>query len=115
MEQTAEQYEQIKARVIEEMKAERREKARQRQLINKASWEMFDKTEQEYLPKLVVKFSRRTGKYDCVYECKAKINELISSAIGIMGERNRKTVYLNGRAEEANTILRQLLDDILKD
>lgn len=110
---TNEEYEKVKAQVLEEQRAERRAKAQERQRINRAAWEMFDETQKEYLPKLVVKHSRRTGRYDCVYECKTKIEEAIKSTLGIIGERDRKTAYLNGRAEEANSVLRELLDQLL--
>ena len=111
---TQAEYKQIKAQVLEEQKAERKARAKERERINHEAWHMFDETKQEYLPKLIVRMSRRTGDYDCAIECKNKIEHAISSALTIIGERNIKTAYLNGRAEEANQVLRNLLDEILK-
>lgn len=110
---TQQEYEQVKARILEEQKAERRAKAQERKRVNDAAWAIFDETEQEYLPKLVVKYSRKTGNYDCAEECKWKIHQVSRSALSIIGERNRKTAYLNGRVEEANLVLRRLLDELL--
>lgn len=111
---TQAEYEQIKAQVLEEQKAARRARAEERERINAAAGQMFDDTEREYLPKLVVKMSRRTGNCDCAIACKRQIDEAIRSVLTIIGERSCKTAYLNGRAEEANMVLRQLLDEILK-
>lgn len=110
---TNETYEQIKAQVLEEQRAERRAKAQERQRINEAVWHMFDETKREYLPKLVVKQGKRTGGYDCACVCERKIEEAIFSTMRIIGERNCKTAYLNGRTEEANATLRKLLDELL--
>lgn len=110
---TDEQYEAIKAQILEEQRAERRERAKERQRINNEAWAMFDETKAEYLPKLVVKHGKRTGAYDCACECERKIEAAIFSTLRIIGERNRKTAYMNGRKEEANTVLRRLLDELL--
>lgn len=107
------EYEAIKAQVLEEQRAERRERAKERERISNEAYHMFDQTTSKYLPKLIMKYGKRTGNYDCAGECKSKIDEAIRAALGIIGERNRKTAYLNGRVEEANEVLENLLEQII--
>lgn len=108
-----EQYEAIKAQILEEQKAERRARAEERQRIKDAAWHMFDEAKREYLPRIVVKLGRRTGIYDCACDAERKIDEAIFSTMRIIGERNRVTAYLNGKAEQANAVLKQMLDELL--
>ena len=109
------EYEAIKAQVLEEQRAERRARAKERERINGEAWHMFDPTISEYLPKMVVQYAKRTGNYDCTHICKTRIDDAIRAALGIIGERNRKTAYLNGKAEEANAALKKLIANIIED
>lgn len=113
--QNKELYDQIRAQVIEELKEERREKAKQRKQLHEAAWEIFAETRKEYLPKLVAAYGHKTGRYGEAITCRTKIYDTELSALAIAGEKNHTTAYLNGKQEEANKALRQLLDNILKD
>ena len=106
-------YESIKAMVIAEQRAERKARAEERARIEHEAWHMFDTTEKKYLPLLIAKYGKRTGNYDCVDVFEQKIYDAIRATLGILKERNRKTAYLNGKTEEANEILAQLLEQML--
>lgn len=110
---TAAEYEAIKAQVLEEQRAERRARAKERERISHEVWHMFDPTISEYLPKMVVQYAKKTGNYDCAHICKERIEDAIRAALGIIGERNRKTAYLNGRVDEANETLKKMLEQIV--
>lgn len=109
------EYEAIKAQVLEEQRAERRARAKERERINGEAWHMFDPTISEYLPKMVARYAKKTGNFDCAYQCMRKIDEAILSVLGILRERNRITAYQNGKAEEANAELKKLLANIIED
>lgn len=109
------EYEAIKAQVLEDQKAERRVRAKERARIMKEASCMFDQTIDEYLPKMVARYAKKTGNFDCAYQCMRKIDEAILSVLGILRERNRITAYQNGKAEEANAELKKLLANIIED
>ncbi len=110
---TQAEYEAIKAQVLEEQRAERRERAKERERINHEAWHMFDSTKNKYLPQMVARRAKKTGNYNCVQIFESKIEDAIRATLYLIGERNRKTAYLHGRTEEANAELEKLLEQIL--
>lgn len=75
---------------------------------------MFDEAKREYLPKLVSKYSRKFGAYGVAGKCNAIMRDTEQAVLTIIGERNFKTAYLNGKSKEANDVFRALLDDYLE-
>ncbi len=79
---------------------------------------MFDETARTYLPKLMTEFYEDLRKkYPTDNEtgiasrCKGIVESSVSVVIELLCERNEMTLYKNGRAEEANKLLAQLLEE----
>lgn len=95
-----EEYAALREQIIAELKEEKRARDQARIKLNEAVATMFDETARTYLPKLMTEF------YEDLRKKYPTDNET-----GILCERNEMTLYKNGRAEEANKLLAQLLEE----
>lgn len=106
-------YEQIKARVLEELKEERRARAKALKGERDGIYHMFDPFRQEYYLRLVRKYGlvRRfqTNLASAEYTIEKWYEEVENLALKKMRE-TRKSAYRNGRAEEANKIAIEIME-----
>lgn len=116
-----EEYETLRAKIIEELKEEKRAKDRARVELNEAAYGMFDETTREYMPKLMNEFYDELRKgyptgSDSFIACRCKdmVDAAKRTVIELLCEKNAVTVYKNGRVEEANKLLADLLEDKIR-
>jgi hypothetical protein len=113
-----EEYAALREQIIAELKEEKRARDQARIKLNEAVATMFDETARTYLPKLMTEFYEDLRKkYPTDNEtgiasrCKGIVESSVSVVIELLCERNEMTLYKNGRAEEANKLLAQLLEE----
>lgn len=114
-----EEYAALREQIIAELKEEKRARDQARIKLNEAVATMFDETARTYLPKLMSEFydDLRKKYYPTDNEtgiasrCKGMVESSVSAVIELLCERNEMTLYKNGRAEEANKLLAQLLEE----
>jgi hypothetical protein len=111
-----EEYAALREQIIAELKEEKRARDQARIKLNEAVATMFDETARTYLPKLMSEFyDDLRKKYPTDNEtgiasrCKGMVESSVSAVIELLCERNE--MYKNGRAEEANKLLAQLLEE----
>ncbi len=124
---TPELYEQVKAMVLEEIKATNKAKAQERAAVraerrkafeqDRAKAEaMFEPTRLKYTPLLAQRYrntfiSGGRSLYDII---SSKLAEAQDIAIRTLGYWNVIDVYRDNKAEEANHIAGEILDAMLK-
>lgn len=111
-----EMYEQVRAQVITEMRTERLERQREYERTRKASMCMFDELKVKYMPRLIAKamsfYPNRTDHYGIAY---GKFEHVTRMAISSIGERNAKTAYRNGKAEDAVRAAEEIFKQVLEE
>lgn len=105
-------YEYVRAQVLAEQKARRKESERQRQ----QAYAMFDELKEKFFPRLICKYTQKFGNrvYDAEACARRQIENAEQGALYTLGERNCITAYKHGKAEEANEIASQILEEVLK-
>lgn len=110
MEVSQEMYEKVKAQVLEELE----EKKRERRRIDLAAQAVFAKAQRKYLDKLADKFGR--GEWGGItYEIHSKFKAATKLALELIGQKNARSAYLNGYAEDANKKAEQILEAMLQE
>ena len=119
MQVSQEVYEQVKAQVLEELKEERRSRAKALEEERDAIYHMFDPFRQEYYLRLVQRYERIKRYQPNMRSAERTIElwyeEVENMTLRRMRERNATTVYRHGRAEEANRIAKEIMETILLD
>lgn len=120
---TPELYEQVKAMVIAEQQAKAKARAEARAERNRAIEEeqakaqaMFDETRQKYTPLLAQRYKNTfmngcRSLYDVI---NIKFAEARDAALRTLGYWNALDAYRDNKAEEANELVGEILDAILK-
>lgn len=106
-------YEQVKAEVLAEMEAKKLEKRR----IDLAAQAVFAEARRKYFQKICDKWGKNIyGQYGvATMEACNKFESATKLALDLIGQKNARSAYLNGYAEDANKIAEQILEAILKD
>lgn len=109
-------YEQVRAQVLADLKTERREQSQENIRTNKAARAMFDELKAKYMPKLIANtmkmFPHRTDHY---WISQDKFEHVTQMALSVVGERNTKTAYRNGKAEEAVKAAEEIFADMFRE
>ena len=120
---TPELYEQVKAMVIAEQRAKAKARAEARAERNRAFNEenakaqaMFEETRQKYTPLLAQRYKNTfmngcRSLYDVI---NIKFAEARDVALRTLGYWNALDAYRDNKAEEANKLVGEILDAILK-
>lgn len=106
-------YERVRAQVIAELKEEQRARQRECERTRTAARHMFDELKAKYMPKLITNvmkfYPNRIDHYRIAYE---KFEHITRTAISLLGERDAKSAYRNGKAEEAVKIAEKMLSEL---
>lgn len=109
-------YEQVRAQVLEDLKAERLVRSQENIRVNKAARAMFDGLKAKYMPKLIANAMKmlpnRTNHY---WIAEDKFDHVTQMALSVIGERNAKTAYRNGRADEAIKAAETIFTDMFRE
>lgn len=115
-------YAQIKAQVLEEWAEERKREAKRREEARIAERiatdNVFSSTRKKYYLPLAKKCEalRRTGHHiDCVQMIDKWLKEAENMALQALGEWDKASVYKNGKVDEANKIMSEVLETIIQD
>lgn len=101
-------YEQVKAQVLAELETKKLEKRR----IDLAAQAVFAQAKRKYLDKLADKCGRGSGG-NPTWIAWDKFIAATKLALELIGQKNARSAYLNGYAEEANKKAEQILEAIL--
>ncbi|MDE6397787.1 MAG: hypothetical protein K2L51_00535 [Clostridiales bacterium] len=112
-------YEQVKAQVLEELKEERRARAKALKEEQEAIFHMFDPFRQKYYLRLVRKYELikryQTNLHSPERTIEIWCEEVEEMTLRRMHERNAKLAFRHGRADEANKIAMEIMETILQD
>jgi len=111
-------YEQVKAQVLEELKEERRARAKKREEEYDAIRHMFDPFRKQFYLRLIKRYERmrrfQTNLRPAEYLIDKWYEEAENLALRQMHETT-KSAYKRGRAKEANDIACEIMEAILRD
>lgn len=111
-------YEQVRAQVLEDLKAERRERAKKLEEERENIYNMFEPFRKKFYIRLVEKYESirrfQTNLSSPERMIERWYEEVEDMALSKM-RMNRKAVYRSGRVDEANAIAIEIMQTILRD
>lgn len=101
-------YEQVRIQVLRELEVQKQKNRR----INLAADAVFAQARRKYLDKVADKYGRG-GHGNPTWESVDKFLSATKLALELIGQKNARTAYLNGYAEEANKKAEQILEAMI--
>lgn len=116
---TPEIYEQVKAMVLQEIKATNKARAEERQRARKEEAEnirkAFEPIRLKYTPLLSERFGNSYSPGKTLFDLiDSKLDQALRIAVRTLGFYSLTDVYRNNKADEANKLASQILDTMIK-
>lgn len=110
-------YEQVRAQVVADLKAERLAQSRENTRVNKAARQMFDELKAKYMPKLITNVMKMypNRQNDHYWIASDKFDHITQMALSVIGERDAKHAYRNGKTNEAVQTAEKMLQELCED
>ncbi len=109
-------YEQVRAQVLEELKAERLARSQENERIRTAACHMFDDLKTKYMPLLLTNVMKEyPNRRDHYILALNRFDYITQTALSAIGERDEKHAYRNGKAEESIQMAEKMLLDMYKE